>query len=152
MDEKEFKSALSAFATGVAVVTANGQDGPVGITINSFASLSLDPPLVLWSIDKASRRCQAYCDAQFSAIHFLAADQRDTAKNFTKTGVELNDAAVNAQKVPIVENCLTRLDCESHAVLEGGDHFILISRVLNAEVGQGTPLLFYKAAFKELGA
>ncbi|MEM9716145.1 MAG: flavin reductase family protein [Pseudomonadota bacterium] len=150
MEASAFREALSKFATGVAVITAEGPDGPLGITVNSFASLSLDPPLVLWSIDKSSRRCDAFKNAKHSAIHILEADQGTTAKAFTKPDFDMNGAPVNAQGVKVVENCLARLDCEMHEVLEGGDHFILVSRVLAATIGEGAPLVFYGSGFQQL--
>lgn len=152
MEASAFKEALSKFATGVAVITTDGPDGPMGITVNSFASLSLDPPLVLWSIDKSSRRCEIFKNAKNSAIHILEAGQGDTAKAFTKPDHNMNGAPVNAQGVRTVEGCLARLDCEMHEVLEGGDHYILVSRVLNAEVGDGAPLLFFGSGFRKMEA
>lgn len=150
MEAAEFRDALSKFATGVAVITTDGPDGAVGITVNSFASLSLDPPLVLWSIDKSSRRCEIFTKAKHSAIHILGAGQGETAKAFTRPDYDMNGAPVNAQGIKIVENSLVRLDCEMHEVLEGGDHYILVSKVLNAEAGSGAPLLFFDSKFRQL--
>jgi len=84
-DERAFRYALGRFATGVTIVTCNGPDGPMGITANSFASLSLDPPLVLWSPAKSSRRYDAFVNAPEFAIHVASYDQLDLCRDFAKS-------------------------------------------------------------------
>ena len=84
-DERAFRDALGRFATGVTIVTCNGPDGPMGITANSFASLSLDPPLVLWSPAKSSRRYEAFVNATEFAIHVASYDQLDLCRDFAKS-------------------------------------------------------------------
>lgn len=150
MDAKLFRETLSHFATGVTVVTANGPSGPVGITVNSFASLSLDPPLVLWSVDKASRRQPIFVAAESSAIHILRDDQQSVAQSFTSADTTFDGLRPNQFGVPCLPDCLARLDCRLREVLEGGDHFILVSEVVGAEVKSGEPLIFFRGGFLAL--
>ena len=142
--QRRFRDALGAFATGVTVVTAAGPEGPVGITANSFASLSLDPPLVLWSPARASRRFAALVAAGHFAIHVLGADQRDLGAHFARQGedFDLPGTRVNAQGVPVLDGCLAVFECRRHALHEGGDHALVIGEVLRARHRPGAPLVF----------
>lgn len=143
-NERRFRDALGKFATGVTVVTARGARGPIGITANSFASLSLDPPLVLWSPARASRRFAAFASAQHFAIHVLAADQLALGRHFAREGgnFDLPSLAFNPEGVPILAGCLARFECRRKAVHEGGDHAIVVGEVQRATVRDGPPLVF----------
>lgn len=142
--ERQFRDALGAFATGVTVITAQSALGPLGITANSFASLSLDPPLVLWSPARFSRRFDAFVEADHFAIHVLGADQRALGTHFARQGhdFDLPDIDLNAQGVPVLPGCLAVFECVRAAVHEGGDHAIVVGRVLAARHRQGAPLVF----------
>lgn len=153
-NERRFRDALGAFATGVTVVTAPGLNGPglngaLGITANSFSSLSLDPPLVLWSPARASRRFQAFAEAEHFAIHVLAADQHPLCRHFSRQGhdFDLPLIALNAQGVPVLPGCLAVFECAREAVHAGGDHAIIVGRVLAARHRPGAPLVFSGGAF-----
>lgn len=139
-----FRDALGRFATGVTVVTCPSDLGPLGITANSFASLSLSPPLVLWSPARASRRFQAFIDAPHYAIHVLSKAQHDLCDRFATQGHDFSglDWTENAQSVPLFPNCLARFECRRHATHDGGDHAIVVGHVDAAEIGKGEPLLF----------
>ncbi len=143
-----FRDALGRFATGVTVVTCRSERGPLGITANSFASLSLDPPLVLWSPAKSSRRYQAFVDAERFAIHVLGDTQKDVCVNFTKQGDDFStlDWCEGAHEVPLIEGCLARFECSRHAVHDGGDHALIIGRVEAVALREGSPLIFAKGA------
>lgn len=143
-DTRRFRDALGAFATGVCVVTAAGTDRPVGITANSFASLSLEPPLVLWSPARASRRFAAFLAARDYAIHVLAEDQFALARHFAVNGYDfaLDGVTVSADGVPLLPGCLARFECRQEAVHEGGDHALIVGRVLRAASRAGKPLVF----------
>lgn len=136
--QRAFRDALGAFATGVTVITTDGPEGPVGITANSFASLSLDPPLVLWSPARASRRFAIFAGAERFAIHVLGADGTEVARHFTRTG-DLPEGGLGA--------VLARFDCARHAVHEGGDHALIVGRVLRAWHAPGAPLVFHAGRF-----
>ncbi len=148
-DSRAFRDALGRFATGVTVITTMTDKGPIGITANSFASVSLDPPLVLWSPARTSRRFAAFAEAQRFAIHVLAADQPDVCNRFAKDGYDFDglDWVSGAAETPLIRNCLARFECTQHATHDGGDHLIIIGRVEAAEFCDGEPLLFSRGAF-----
>jgi len=143
-DTRRFRDALGAFSTGVCVVTTGGNAGRVGITANSFASLSLDPPLVLWSPARASRRFTAFAKARHYAIHVLAADQFALARHFALDGFDfaLPGITTGAEGVPLLPGCLARFECLQEAVHDGGDHALIVGRVLRAASRPGMPLVF----------
>jgi flavin reductase (DIM6/NTAB) family NADH-FMN oxidoreductase RutF len=142
--ERRFRNALGRFATGVTVVTALGAKGPVGITANSFAGLSLDPPLVLWSPARASRRFAAFASARHFAIHVLGAEQFALGRHFARDGLDfdLPGVAVNLEGVPVLTESLARFECRRSAVHDGGDHAIVVGEVLRACARAGAPLVF----------
>ena len=144
-DGLAFRSALARFATGVTIVTTLGPDGPVGMTVNSFTSVSLDPPLVLWCPAYSSVRYRAFAEARTYTINVLAEDQRDLCLRFARSGDDfsgLGDAR-SPEGVPVLPGCLARFDCAAVATHDGGDHAILVARVLRAEAREGAPLLFW---------
>ena len=149
-DPRGFRDALSAFPTGVCVVTCRGTRGPVGITANSFASLSLAPPLILWSPSKHSRRSDAYVRADRFALHVLAADQEDTARAFVKDGQAFGDGAEELDGLPLLPGCAARFVCDTHSVLDGGDHHLILGRVRHVERTDAAPLVFAGGAYTRL--
>lgn len=143
-DTRAFRTALGSFATGVTVVTARGPDGPVGITANSFASVSLDPALVLWCPARASRRFAAFAEAETFAVHVLARDQQAVCDAFTRSGEGFDAVpfAEGPEGLPLIDGCLARLLCRRHAVIDGGDHAVVLGRVWQAAHVPGPPLVF----------
>lgn len=141
---RAYRDALGQFATGVTIVTAQTESGPVGMTVNSFASVSLDPALVLWSPAKKSDRFAAFMAARHYAIHVMREDQGDLATDFAKNGRSFDkcDWAEGPEDVPLIKDCLARFDCVSEAQHDAGDHVILVGRVLRARLCSGKPLLF----------
>lgn len=139
-----FRDALGNFATGVTVVTINTPDGPQGVTANSFASLSLAPPLVLWSPGKFSRRHDMFAHAPYFSVHVLAEDQKDLADRFTKGGAQFDGLAVDVspEGVPVIPGVLTRFDCVLEVAHDAGDHTLVVGRVLRVETEEGQPLVF----------
>lgn len=150
LDPRALRNAFGAFATGVTVVTTRQPDGtPRGFTANSFTSVSLDPPLVLWCPSKASARFSAFTAAGHYAIHVLAADQFDLCHRFARAGGDFAglDPGTTPEGLPLLSGCIARFDCAAHAVHDGGDHAILVGRVLRAFVCQGKPLLFWHGRY-----
>lgn len=143
------RDAFGRFATGITVVTANSADGPVGITANSFSSVSLEPAMVLWAPGKTSRRFPYFEKAEHYAIHVLAADQTDLCTGFAKDVFALNHIKHdrNAEGVPIIPNCLARFECKRVAGFDGGDHVIVLGEVLRAEMRDGDALAFYAGKY-----
>lgn len=151
-DPRAFRRALGAFATGVTVVTAESPEGPVGITANSFASVSLDPPLVLWMPARDSARFALFEKAERYAIHVLHRDQREVCDAFTRDRAAFDglDWAPDEDGVPEIAGCLARFRCRHHATHEGGDHLIIVGRVTGAAARDGLPLMFQGGRFVSL--
>jgi flavin reductase (DIM6/NTAB) family NADH-FMN oxidoreductase RutF len=156
IDPRDFRAALGRFATGVAVATARSGDGqPVGMTINSFASVSLDPPLVLWSLARSSQYLDAFSEAGHYAVNVLREEQRDLSVRFSIPladrweGVDSDCWETGA---PILRGCLATVECVTDAVHEGGDHIILVGRVIRlASDHEGRPLLYYSGRYATIG-
>lgn len=146
---RSLRDALGRFATGVTVVTCTTPDGPVGITANSFSSVSLSPPLVLWSIARSSSRFAAFAAAQSFSIHILSDQERDLAARFTRGGAGFEGLPwqPGADGAPRIDGTLARFDCRLHASHDGGDHLILIGTVTNAVARPGAPLIFSQGHF-----
>jgi flavin reductase (DIM6/NTAB) family NADH-FMN oxidoreductase RutF len=142
--KREFRDALGRFATGVTVVTTATPDGPVGITANSFASVSLDPPIVLWSIGRHSKRFAAFADCDHFAVHVLGAEQLDLGRRFARSGDAFTGLEFerNDDGIPLLHGCLSRFECTCIARHDGGDHLIVVAQVSNATLRDGEPLLF----------
>lgn len=144
-DGRLLRDAFGRFATGVTIVTTQGRDGCVAMTANSFSSVSLDPPLVLWSPARASSRYPAFVGAQYYAIHVLGAEQESLAFAVARDQAALprDKLSLNDQGVPVLSNCLARFDCVQHAIHEAGDHAIIVGEVLRAQMREGDPLAFF---------
>lgn len=145
--ELALRRSLGQYATGVTVVTCCASDGtPCGITANSFSSVSLDPPLILWNIAKVSNSLAAYLDTKHFAVHVLNADQQSFAEHFARTDHTVYngiDYDISRDNVPILPDVLARFDCVTEAIHDAGDHHIIVGRVLAHVAGSGTPLLFH---------
>ena len=152
---QELRRAFSCFATGVTVITGIDQNGkPVGITISSFNTVSLNPPLVLWSIGSQSDLCNSFRIGQKQLIHVLDVNQKDLALVFAKQ-LNKNSIQMEHQIKPSglmrLANCLAYFECETIAVHEGGDHHIIVARVLSIEQDSDRyPLLFAQSQFNQL--
>lgn len=157
LPSRQLRDVLGSFATGVAVVTTRAADGqPVGITVNSFASVSLDPPLVLWSAQRGVWPFDVFATASHYAVHVLAADQRDLSDRFAGIDPDRFDGIAHQWGVgdlPLLEGCAARLQCRVQARHAGGDHLVLVGRVLVAEHRAGcAPLVFHGGRYRGLSA
>lgn len=148
------RAALGRFATGVTIVTTRAPDGaPVGLTVNSFNSVSLQPPLVLWSLARASRARVVFEAGSHWAVHVLRADQRALAQRFARrdadrwAGVAWTEGAGG---VPLLPQALAWFECRAVQILPGGDHLILLGEVLRCRSAEGEPLLYHRGAFAAL--
>ena len=151
-DSRAFRDALGRFGTGVTVVTCPTATGPIGITANSFASVSLDPPLVLWSPAKNSARYPFFAAAPHFAIHVLGIDQADMCKGFARTAdcFDTLDWSEGAHRVPLIEGCLSRFECTKVAEHDGGDHTIILGTVTAAQTGGVASLAYHLRQFQDL--
>lgn len=154
-DSKAFRQALGCFPTGVAVVTATpGQGHPMGITVNSFSSVSLDPPLILWCVDAKSDRYDAFTNAPGFTISLLGTAHEDVSSRLAKQGahslegIDLIDTELGP---PALCDALAYFECTRYALHEAGDHAILIGRVLRfAKREAGAPLVFFRGRYGSL--
>ena len=145
-DARTFRDVLSTFATGITVVTTRDASGePVGITANSFNSVSVDPPLVLWSVARTAMSAPAFKAAEHFAIHILGTDQIELSNRFAKSGSDKfgqTEYYTDANGVPVIEGSAGRLDCRTWQVYEGGDHWIIVGQVLNVSREHKEGLVF----------
>ncbi|ANF81256.1 flavin oxidoreductase [Acinetobacter sp. NCu2D-2] len=153
-DSKSFRRALGNFATGVTIMTAqNAKGDKVGVTANSFNSVSLDPPLILWSIDKRSSSYEVFAEASHFAVNILAADQIDLSNKFARSKDDKYanvDFELGAGQAPVLKECSAVFECERYNIVEGGDHWIIIGRVVNFQDNGRSPLLYHQGAYSSV--
>ena len=137
------------------VVTCCDSDGNLcGITANSFSSVSLDPPLILWNIAKVSNSLQAYLDTEHFAINVLTSSQKELSSHFAKSDHTLFDDVayeLSADGAPLLHDTLATFECRTHQVHDCGDHFIIVGEVTGFQSGEDDPLLFYGGAYRAVG-
>lgn len=151
IEARTLRDALGHFATGVTVVTTLGPEGEhIGVTVNSFAALSLDPPLVLWSLAKRSWSLPAFEAAGHFAIHVLAHDQQALSDRFAKAGHDKFAGVEVGQGlggVPLLPGGAAVFQCSVAHRYDGGDHLILVGRVEALATRSAAPLLFYRGRY-----
>ena len=150
----KLRKAFGHYATGVTIITTRDAAGePVGMTVNSFSSLSLEPPLLLWSLARSSVNFKVFHDATHFAVHVLGTGQSTLAKQFATKDINrfLGVATTPcASGVPRLKEYHACFECEMHARYDGGDHSIIIGRVLEVDEQPGDPLLFYRGRFARI--
>ncbi|UZD92475.1 flavin reductase family protein [Cognatishimia activa] len=147
-NQRALRDAFGCFATGVTVITTSTDTGPIGITANSFSSVSLDPPLISWCPAKESDRLSAFEANSDFAIHILREDQGEMATAFAENGDCFGDGWRRSQNgVPIYDDCLCVLECQREAQFDAGDHLIMLGRVHRVHMHQGQPLVFCHGKF-----
>ncbi len=148
-NSRDFRNALGCFGTGVTIVTAADGDTPYGITVNSFASVSLNPALVLWSPAKSSERFVTFESASHYAIHVLDHAQSELASQFARSSRDFNHCEWNWSDngVPLIDGTVARFECERVSSHDGGDHAIVVGRVTRAANFGGDPLMFVGGQF-----
>lgn len=151
IDPKAFRRALGNFATGVTIITTRAADGTnIGVTASSFNSLSMDPPLVLWSSMKETPSCKIFESATHFAVNILASDQMDMSNHFARQQ-EDKFVGINWEPgiggSPIFPNCAGRFQCESYDKLDGGDHWIFVGRVVAFDDFGRAPLCFHQGSY-----
>ncbi|HWH82582.1 MAG TPA: flavin reductase family protein [Burkholderiaceae bacterium] len=141
------RTAMSRFATGVTIVTCSASTGAQGITATSFQSVSLDPPLVSFCVDRRALSLAAFEQARVFAVSVLGAHQEYVARRFAQRGADKwggIDITQGHDGVPLIAGALATFECEMHSVLDGGDHRIILGRVLRTTHGEAArPLLFF---------
>jgi flavin reductase (DIM6/NTAB) family NADH-FMN oxidoreductase RutF len=151
-ESRDFRTALGHFATGVTIVTARSRAGEaLGLTANSFNSVSLDPPLVLFSLDRKTYSLRSFEEAGNFAINVLRDDQQEISRIFATALTDKwqgLDYETWESGAPIFSHALAVFDCATHAVHDGGDHLIFIGKVLRfAHDPDGRPLLYFRGNY-----
>jgi flavin reductase (DIM6/NTAB) family NADH-FMN oxidoreductase RutF len=155
VNQDTFRSTTGTFATGVTIVTMNVNGDNHGMTVNSFASVSLNPPLVLYNADEATRSHDLTADAGHYAVNILAADQEWLSNRFAGEHKEMDDPFTDIEVrreetgAPIFENALSYIDCSLYDSHEAGDHTTYVGQVesLGVQRPNADPLTFYKANY-----
>lgn len=154
--QQAFKQALGNYPTGVTVVTTfDEQNQPVGLTVNSFASVSLDPLLILWSIDKKSRLLKTFVGAEKFAVNILANDQADICGLFASKEEDRFgkiDWQTSEQSLPVITGALSQLESKTFQQIDAGDHIIFIGEVLHINNEDKDPLLYHRRNFNAIPA
>lgn len=155
IDTRELRDTLGQFATGVCLVTVKTEDGrPLALTINSFASVSLDPALVLWSLQCDSDTYSEFAQAPEYAINVLSGEQEAHSNRYAMKGGHALDPThytVGANGAPIITDALAVFECSREAVHPGGDHVIIVGEVTRFwRAEAGAPLLFFGGAYRQL--
>ena len=150
---RRFRNVLGRFASGVTVVTSTSNGAPVGLTCQSFSSVSLDPPLVLFIPAKTSRAWPLIQRAGRFCVNFLRHDQADLSNAMASRGVDKFESVSwrpsEATGSPVLDDTLGYVDCSIHAVHEAGDHFVVIGKVLDLHASDAEgPLLFYQGQYR----
>ncbi|NNL55941.1 MAG: flavin reductase family protein [Woeseia sp.] len=151
IDVDKFRRALSCFATGVAVVTTLDEQGEkVGITVSSFNSVSLQPPLILWSVGVDSMSYDVFTNAKYFAVHVLALDQQELSDRFAQSGnnkFATLGCGEGMHGVPILPEFAACMECSTEYVYAGGDHKIIVGRVHRCEDREADPLIIHRSRF-----
>lgn len=158
-DDRQFRDALGAFPTGVAVITAATADGErLGMTVSSFNSVSITPPLVLFSVVRRAHSFAAWMQVTRYAVNILSQDQEDISNRFARPLADKWNGLIvidGETSVPLLPNALASFECEPHAHVDGGDHVIFLGRVValrTTPLRRAQPLIFYGGRYRRLDA
>lgn len=153
-DTREFRNALGAFATGVTVVTTRAPEGhAVGLTATSFNSVSMEPPLVLWSLQRISEQFEAFRESDGFAVHVLTEGQVALSQRFAAKDIDrFADLGVieGLNGLPLLPDCAAVFQCRKFAEYDGGDHIIFVGEVLAFQYADSTGLAFYRGGYAGL--
>ncbi|MGD9945141.1 MAG: flavin reductase, partial [Burkholderiaceae bacterium] len=154
VDPKLLRTALAAFATGVCVITTRSAErGDVGLSANSFNSVSLDPPLILWSLARTASAMAAFVATRHFAVHILSSDQAHLSRQFAAKGIDRFEGVAlerNEFETPLLKDCAARFECEMKYQYEGGDHVIFVGQVLRFTTAPMPPLVFHSGRYSEV--
>lgn len=151
---RRFRNALGMFATGIVVVTTRNVAGePVGLTVNSFNSVSLDPPLIVWSLAHSFPGKHVFENCEYYAINVLAEDQMDLSQRFASRAEDKFGGLAVEQGVggiPLLQGCCARFECRNTVRHDGGDHLVFLSEVISFDREERLPLLYFGGAYRRL--
>lgn len=150
-DPRAFRDVLGTFTTGVTIITTRGCEGePIGVTANSFNSVSLEPPMVLWSLAKSARSLPAFNEAAVWAVHILSMNQEVLASRFARSGGDKFsglDLASGVENLPLLRGCTARIQCRTAIKCEAGDHIVFIGEVLDFDRCNLPPLVYQAGSY-----
>lgn len=155
VDDAQFKLAMSHFASGVTVVTTEHEGRSYGLTVASFASLSLHPPLVLVCIEKSVKSHDALAAAKRFGVSILASEQGEISNRFASkmddkfTGVAVTRGELD---VPLIQGALCTIECRIREQLPGGDHSVFVGEVVSTDVREGAPLVYFRSSYHQISA
>ena len=156
IEATNFKKSMSKFATGVAIVTSVFEKQKIGITINSFNSVALEPPLILFSLEKKSARYEKFINQQNFTVNILSQSQRNLSELFAWNKVidweRIGYRNSDINGCPILEDVTSYFECSLHDIFEGGDHSIIIGKVESSKAFDLDPLIYHDGAYKKIGA
>jgi flavin reductase (DIM6/NTAB) family NADH-FMN oxidoreductase RutF len=155
MDKQALRKALGQFATGIVLITTRHGDRTVGVTVNSFTSVSLDPPLILWCLGRSSSRYGYFADARSFTASVLNLSHKHISTRLSQSGEHILDEehlSRNSSSQPALSEALASFDCEREAGYPAGDHLVIIGRVTNFAWREEAPaLLYFRGQYREMG-
>lgn len=155
IDKNQLRQVMGHFATGVTIITTLNKAGQAhGLTANAFTSVSLEPPLLLISVDKKAESWSAFEESRVFTVNILADHQEALSRKFAVSGGNKFDGVAyraGANGAAILEGALAYIECTLYASYEGGDHSIYLGEIQQAETREGKPLLFFRGGYRSLG-
>lgn len=153
VSQRELRHLLGQFATGVTVVTTIGKnEKKVGMTANSFTSVSLNPPLILWNIAKSSSNLEHFQNCELFAINILNAQQHQESNHFAKSAEDKFsqiDSVASVHGIPVLSDALATLICKNYQMVEAGDHYIMLGQIEQFSHNDAKPLLFHNGQYHQ---
>ncbi len=136
------------------MVTTRTETGPVGFIANSFSSLSLSPPLLMWAVSNTARRRDHFINADHFTVHVLRGDHDLICKGFTSRSDAFDglDVSINGRGTPVLSDCLARFDCSRYATYPGGDHQIILGEIEAFQHNRGSGLVYHQGGYHKLGS
>ncbi|MBF6561076.1 MAG: flavin reductase family protein [Candidatus Binataceae bacterium] len=155
IEKNELRRVMGHFATGVTIITTVNKEGQIhGFTANAFTSVSLEPPLLLISVDKKAESWPAFEESRIFTVNILADSQEALSRKFAVSGGNKFEGVayrIGANRAPIIEGALAYIECTLWAVYDGGDHTVFLGEIQQAEVREERPLLFFRGGYRALG-
>ena len=144
-----YKLAMSKFATGVTIVSINHNNNYIGKTVNSFSALSLDPPLVLFSLDKKSSSIQQYKNSKYFGINILAKNQKKISNHFSKQKPKWGDTSyfLATNNIPLIKNSSVNINCKKIKNISQGDHIIFVCKIIEVKIFNKKPLVYLNSKY-----
>ena len=156
IENNNFKKCMGNFATGITVVTTNTSEGlPCGMTINSFTSLSLEPPLILFNVDKNAHNHDNFANCNKFTVNILSEKQSAISHSFAFPSTirwDEIDHGISTNKTPKINGCISYIECDIEDIHTGGDHSIIIGRVTKMNIAsEENPLIYFKGQYRKIG-